>query len=97
MGRPGLSPFSGEVISFMLAVKDQPLVYVTGDTGWFDGSRGSATLSGPRGASAGAAQTRGPFHLTMNTNDAIETAHAFPGAAIGPLHRGGGHAGPTRS
>jgi L-ascorbate metabolism protein UlaG (beta-lactamase superfamily) len=26
----------------------------------------------------GSAQTRGPFHLTMDTNDAIETAQAFP-------------------
>jgi L-ascorbate metabolism protein UlaG (beta-lactamase superfamily) len=35
---------------------------------------------------AGAAQTRGPFHLTMDTNDAIETAHAFPDALIVPIH-----------
>ena len=35
---------------------------------------------------AGAARTRGPFHLTMDTNDAIETAHAFPDALIVPLH-----------
>ena len=32
------------------------------------------------------AQTRGPFHLTMNTNDAIETGHAFPDAVIVPVH-----------
>jgi L-ascorbate metabolism protein UlaG (beta-lactamase superfamily) len=36
---------------------------------------------------AGAAQTRGPFHLTMDTNDAIEAAHAFPDAVIVPIHR----------
>jgi hypothetical protein len=35
---------------------------------------------------AGAAKTRGPFHLTMNTNDAIETAHAFLKATIVPVH-----------
>jgi hypothetical protein len=35
---------------------------------------------------AGAAQTRGPFFLTMNTNDAIETAQAFPDAVIVPVH-----------
>jgi hypothetical protein len=35
---------------------------------------------------AGAAQTRGPFHLTMDTNDTIETARAFPDAVIVPLH-----------
>jgi hypothetical protein len=38
---------------------------------------------------AGAAQTRGPFHLTMDTNDAIETARAFPDAVIVPLHTDG--------
>jgi hypothetical protein len=35
----------------------------------------------------GAAQTRGPRHLTMDTNDAIETAHPFPHAVIVPVHR----------
>ena len=35
---------------------------------------------------AGAAKTRGAFHLTMNTNDALETAHAFPSATIVPVH-----------
>ena len=35
---------------------------------------------------AGAARTRGPFNLTMGTNDAIDTAFAFPTASIIPLH-----------
>jgi hypothetical protein len=35
---------------------------------------------------AGAARTRGPFHLTVDTNDAIETAHAFPSALVVPVH-----------
>src|SRR5882672_2452851 len=38
---------------------------------------------------AGAAQTRGPFHLTMDTNDTIETARAFPDAVIVPVHTDG--------
>lgn len=38
---------------------------------------------------AGAAQTRGPFHLTMDTNDAIETARYFAGATIVPVHHEG--------
>ena len=38
---------------------------------------------------AGAAQTRGPFHLTMDTNDTIETARAFPDAVIVRLHTDG--------
>jgi L-ascorbate metabolism protein UlaG (beta-lactamase superfamily) len=38
---------------------------------------------------SGAAQTRGPFHLTMDTNDTIEAARAFPDAVIVPLHTDG--------
>ena len=38
---------------------------------------------------AGAAQTRGPFHLTMDTNDTIETARAFADAVIVPVHTDG--------
>ena len=38
---------------------------------------------------AGAAQTRGPFHLTMDTNDTIETAREFPDAVIVPVHTDG--------
>ncbi len=38
---------------------------------------------------AGAAQTRGPFHVTMDTNDAMDTAIAFPNATIIPLHYDG--------
>ena len=38
---------------------------------------------------AGAAQTRGPFHLSMDTNDTIETARAFPDALTVPLHTDG--------
>jgi hypothetical protein len=38
---------------------------------------------------AGAAQTRGPFHITMDTNDTIETARAFPDVMIVPVHHDG--------
>jgi L-ascorbate metabolism protein UlaG (beta-lactamase superfamily) len=37
----------------------------------------------------GAAQVRGPFHLTMNSNDAVEAASAFPDALIVPVHHDG--------
>ena len=41
--------------------------------------RGRAPLpAGPGVPFAGAAHTRGPFHLTMDTNDAVETAHHSP-------------------
>jgi hypothetical protein len=31
----------------------------------------------------------GPYHLTMDNNDAIETAHAFPQARIVAVHNQG--------
>ena len=48
-------------------------IYITGDTVWFDGVAEVARRF-PAGIVipfAGAAETRGPFHLTMDTNDAI--------------------------
>ena len=63
-------------------------IYITGDTVWYDGVAEVARRF-PAGivmVFAGSAQTRGPFHLTMDTNDAIETAHAFSDAIIVPVH-----------
>jgi L-ascorbate metabolism protein UlaG (beta-lactamase superfamily) len=84
---------SGDVIGFVLAFDDAPIppIYITGDTVWYDGVAEVARRF-PVGVVvlfAGAAQTRGPFHLTMDTNDAIETAHAFPAALIVPIHHDG--------
>jgi L-ascorbate metabolism protein UlaG (beta-lactamase superfamily) len=89
-GPAGIEPFSGEVIGFVLTfpdVRTQP-IYVTGDTVWYDGVAEVARGFHARVVLlfAGAAQTRGPFNLTMNVNDAIETAHAFPDAVIVPVH-----------
>src|SRR6266542_1972381 len=54
---------------------------------WYDGVAEVARRShvGVVLLLAVAAQTRGSFHLTMNTNGAIETAHAFPDAMIVPF------------
>ncbi len=91
-GPAGIEPMSGDVIGFVLTRADamRP-IYITGDTVWYDGVAAVARRF-PAGVVllfAGAAQTRGPFHLTMNTNDAIETAHAFPDATIVPVHHDG--------
>ena len=66
-------------------------VYISGDTVWFDGVAEVARRfkAGVVLPFAGAAQTRGPFHLTMDTNDTIETARAFPDAVIVPVHTDG--------
>jgi hypothetical protein len=92
-GPAGIEPLAGDVIGFMLSVKNRETgpVYVTGDTVWYDGVAEVARRfrAGIVVLFAGSAQTRGPFHLTMDTNDAIETAHAFPDAVIVPVHTDG--------
>ena len=72
-GPAGIEPLSGEVTGFLITAdnwKIRPL-YITGDTVWYDGiaevaRRFGASLVMPF---AGAARTRGPLHLTMDTND----------------------------
>lgn len=88
-GPAGIEPLSGDVTGFVLEFGDRsPSIYITGDTVWFDGVSEVARRFQPGLILlfAGAARTRGPFNLTMSTNDAIETAHAFPGAVIVPIH-----------
>jgi L-ascorbate metabolism protein UlaG (beta-lactamase superfamily) len=90
-GPAGIEPLSGDVIGFVLTSKSSPPVYISGDTVWYDGVAEVARRfnAGVVLPFAGAAQTRGPFHLTMDTNDTIETARAFPDAVIVPLHTDG--------
>lgn len=90
-GPAGIEPIAGDVIGFVLAAKDSRPIYISGDTVWYDGVAEVARRfkAGVVMPFAGAAQTRGPFHLTMDTNDTIETARAFPDATIVPLHTDG--------
>jgi len=91
-GPARIEPLSGDVIGFVLTSKDKsPPIYVSGDTVWYDGVAEVARRfrAGVVLPFAGAAQTSGPFHLTMDTNDTIETARAFPDAVIVPLHTDG--------
>jgi L-ascorbate metabolism protein UlaG (beta-lactamase superfamily) len=89
-GPAGIEPLSGDVIGFVLTLRNDPMrpVYITGDTVWFEGVAEVARRFRPGTVVlfAGAAQTRGPFHLTMDVNDAIEAAHAFADALIVPAH-----------
>ncbi|MCK1366974.1 MBL fold metallo-hydrolase [Bradyrhizobium sp. 62] len=92
-GPAGIEPLSGDVIGFVVSSSgtDTTSVYISGDTTWFDGVAEVARRfkCGVVMPFAGAAQTRGPFHLTMDTNDTIETARAFPDAMIVPVHTEG--------
>jgi L-ascorbate metabolism protein UlaG (beta-lactamase superfamily) len=92
-GPAGIEPISGDVIGFVVSAIDPPgdLVYVTGDTVWYAATAEVARRFRPAAVLlfAGAARTRGPFHLTADTNDAVEFAAAFPDAAIVPIHHAG--------
>jgi L-ascorbate metabolism protein UlaG (beta-lactamase superfamily) len=90
-GPAGIEPLSGDVIGFVLSPKGSAPVYVSGDTVYYDGVAEVARRfkAGVVLPFAGSAQTRGPFHLTMDTNDTIETARAFPDAVIVPVHTDG--------
>ena len=93
-GPRGAENFAGEVIGFVIELVEtgEALVYVTGDTVWFPGVRGVAERFTPRVVvlHGGAATTsRSVFQLTMNANDAVEVAVAFPGSSILPVHHDG--------
>ncbi|MDA9438858.1 beta-lactamase [Bradyrhizobium sp. CCBAU 51745] len=85
----------GDVVGFALGVeKPGDLVYITGDTLWFDGTAEVARRFSPKIVilHTGAAEPRGRFHMTMGSEDALEAAHAFPDATLVSVHNEGwGH------
>ena len=92
MARPGSKPIAGDVTGFVLGISEPgDAVYITGDTVWYEGVAEVARRFRPRLVIlfAGSAKPRGPFHVTMDNNDAIETAHAFPNAKIVAIHNEG--------
>jgi L-ascorbate metabolism protein UlaG (beta-lactamase superfamily) len=82
----------GPVVGFVLAFTGQPaqIVYVSGDTVWYDGIAEVSRRFTPEVALLfmGAARVRevGPAHLTLTAAEAITAAQAFPEALIVPLH-----------
>jgi L-ascorbate metabolism protein UlaG (beta-lactamase superfamily) len=89
-GPAGTEELQGDVIGFVLSVKgEKPFeFYITGDTTYYEGVAEVARRYQPSYLFlfAGAAQVRGPFNVTMGTNDAMDTALVFPDATIIPLH-----------
>jgi L-ascorbate metabolism protein UlaG (beta-lactamase superfamily) len=94
-GPPGIEPLLGEVTGFVLQLDTAPKssVYVTGDTVWYEGVAEVAKKYSVAAivlfAGAAKVAARGPEHLTMNTEDAVATALAFPNARIFPVHHQG--------
>jgi L-ascorbate metabolism protein UlaG (beta-lactamase superfamily) len=82
----------GPVIGFAIAFADSPrrVVYVSGDTVWYDGVADVARRFDVRLAVLfmGAARVAavGPAHLTMTATEGVEAARAFADADIVPLH-----------
>src|SRR5262245_21604443 len=87
-----IEPISGDVVGFALG-RDKPgdLLYVTGDTVWYEGTAEVARLFSPEAVLlfTGAAEPRGRFHVTMGSEDALEAAHAFPHATLLAAHNEG--------
>jgi L-ascorbate metabolism protein UlaG (beta-lactamase superfamily) len=90
----------GDVIGFALGVeRPGDLIYITGDTLWFDGTAEVAQRFSPKVVVlfTGAAEPRGRFHMTMGSEDALEAAHAFPDATLVSAHNEGwGHLSETQ-
>lgn len=91
-GPLGIEPYSGDVVGFALGV-DKPgdLIYITGDTTWFEGTAEVARSFSPKAVVlfTGAAEPRGRFHMTMGSEDALEAAQAFPDAKLFAVHNEG--------
>jgi L-ascorbate metabolism protein UlaG (beta-lactamase superfamily) len=91
-GPIGVEPISGDVIGFALGI-DRPgdLIYITGDTVWYEGTAEVARRFSPRIVVlfTGAAEPRGRFHMTMGSEDALEAASAFPDARLVAVHNEG--------
>jgi L-ascorbate metabolism protein UlaG (beta-lactamase superfamily) len=85
----------GPVTGFVLRLADRPddALYISGDTVWYDGVAQVARRFSVRVAVLfmGAARVRevGPAHLTFAADEGSTAAHAFPDAAIVPLHYDG--------
>ncbi len=91
-GPVGIEPISGDVIGLMIGVvAPGDTLYLTGDTVWYGGTAEVARRFAPAVVAlfTGSAAPRGCFHMTMDSNDALEAAAAFPQAVIVALHNEG--------
>ena len=91
-GPPGAEKVLGDVAGFVIqGPRGEDLVYVTGDTVFYDQVARVARRFRPQViiVCAGAAKTRGPFNLTMGNNDVLELAATFPDARIVAVHNTG--------
>jgi L-ascorbate metabolism protein UlaG (beta-lactamase superfamily) len=88
-GPAGIEGIMGDVTGFVLTPHDGgDVIYLTGDTVFYEGIQEVAIRFKPTFVFifCGAAKPKLPIHITMDANDALDTAFAFPRATIIPLH-----------
>jgi L-ascorbate metabolism protein UlaG (beta-lactamase superfamily) len=92
-GPAGIEKIQGDVTGFVLSVRGGKKldIYITGDTTYYEGVAEVARRFDPDYIFmfAGGSRTRGPFYVSMATNDAMDLALAFPRPIIIPLHYDG--------
>lgn len=91
-GPHGIEPISGDVTGFMVGSPAEPgLIYISGDTVWYEQTAEIARRFSPRLAVlfTGEAKPRANVHVTMDSNDVIEAAHAFAEATLVAVHNDG--------
>jgi L-ascorbate metabolism protein UlaG (beta-lactamase superfamily) len=80
----------GPVIGFVLTAPEAPVVYVSGDTVWYEGvievGRRFAVDIAILNAGAAKVAVAGPSPLTFTAGEAVDLAQAWPKAVIVPLH-----------
>ena len=89
-GPADVEKLAGDVTGFMIAINGdgESGIYLTGDSVFYQGVAEVAGKFKPKYVIvfAGAAKPRTPFSLTMDSNDVVDTAAAFPDAIIIPVH-----------
>src|SRR5450432_39640 len=92
-GPAGIEKIQGDVTGFVLSVRGGKKldIYITGVTTYYEGVAEVARRFDPDYIFmfAGGSRTRGPFYVSMATNDAMDLALAFPRPIIIPLHYDG--------
>jgi L-ascorbate metabolism protein UlaG (beta-lactamase superfamily) len=80
----------GPVIGFVLTAPDAPVVYVSGDTVWYEGvievGRRFPVNIAILNAGAAKVAVAGPSPLTFTASEVVTLAQAWPKALIVPLH-----------
>ncbi len=90
-GPVGVEPLSGDVTGFVVSPPGGEAIYVSGDTVWYEGVEAVSRRFDVRVAIVftGAAVPHWRFQMTMDSNDAITVAHAFPEATVVAVHNHG--------